>query len=303
MTRVADFAQSQRIFSYILETQKRLNEEQVQASSGKKSQTYTGIAPDVRRLVNLESAHSRTAQFVANNKLVDDRLQVMETNVSDVFDVISKFKSLLINARNANNSADLTMPIQAKSMLDQIASLLNVQQDGRYLFAGSRTDTRPVDESALPVSFTIPSADGSASAYYQGDSVKLSVQADENYSVDYGVTADDPAFEQAIRALQMVIVGPPNDPATLDEALRVTNQAIDGVSNVRTRIGDSRAALDSANKRHDEFQLFAEKTISDIQNADVTQVISKLNSDQVALEASFTALGRLSQLTLSNFLR
>lgn len=303
MTRVANFAQSQRNISYILDTQKRLATGQFQASSGKKAENYSGIASDTRRLVNMEAAHLRATQHIANNKLIEDRLQVMESNVSQIFDAITQYKTLLVNALNANNSSDLAMPVQTRALMEEVAALLNVEQDGRYLFAGSRTDTRPVDLTALPVLFTIPTADGDASAYYQGDTVQLSTLAAENFTVNYGVTADAVGFEQTIRAMQMVIVGPPNDTATMEDALRVISEAIDNVSNTRTQIGAARAALENANQRHDDFLLFAEKTISDLENADITEVVTKMNADQVVLEASFATLGRLSQLTLTNYLR
>ncbi len=303
MTRIANFAQSQRNIGFILDTQKRLSLAQFQASSGKKAVNYSGVAGDARRLVNLESAHVRATQHIANNRLIEDRLQIMESNVAQIFDAVSQYKTLLINALNANNSADLGMPLQTQALMDEVAALLNLQQGGRFLFAGTRTDAPPVDLTLLPVSFTIPTSDGDASAYYQGDTTKFSVQADETFTVSYGVTADEVGFEQAIRAMQMVIIGPPNDRATMDEALSVITQAIDSVANIRTEIGASRAALENANSRHDEFLLFAEKTLSDLENADITRVITNMNADQVVVEASFAVLGRLSQLTLTNFLR
>ncbi len=303
MTRIANFSQTQRNIAYFMDTQKRLADGQIQASSGKKAQYFSGIAADVRRLVNLESSHVRATQHIANNNLIEDRLQSMESSVAQIFDAISQYKSLLINALNANNSADLAMPIQTQALMDQIGALLNVEQDGRFLFSGTLTDTEPVDFSALPVSFTIPTADGDAGAYYQGDAVKLSVQADDKFTISYGVTADAVGFEQAIRAMQMVIIGPPNDRDTMEDALRVITEAIGSVSNIRTQIGASRKALENANTRHNEFLLFAEKTISDLENADITKVITEMNADQVILEASFSIIGRLSRLTLTNFLR
>lgn len=303
MTRIANFAQSQRNIAYFMDTQKRLADGQIQASSGKKAQNYSGVAADVRRLVNLEASHVRITQHIANNNLIEDRLQMMESSVAQIFEAVSQYKSLLINALNANNSADLAMPIQTKALMDQIGALLNVEQDGRFLFSGTLTDTEPADFSLLPVGFTIPTADGDASAYYQGDTVKLSVQADQKFTVSYGVTADAVGFEQAIRAMQMVIVGPPNDRDTMEDALRVITEAIDSVSNIRTQIGASRKALENANTRHNEFLLFAEKTISDLENADITRVITEMNANQVILEASFSIIGRLSRLTLTNFLR
>jgi len=303
MTRVANFAQHERNLAHILNTQERLRTGQLQVSSGKRSETFSGISSDARRLVNVEAAHIRTTQYISNNNLIDQRMQVMETNVSQAFELITEYKTLLINALNADNSSDLALPIQTQSMLSEMTALLNVEDDGRFLFAGTRTDTRPVDLAGLPGTYTLPTADGDSIGYYQGDTTALTVQADENFTVAYGITAAEVGFERAIRAMHMVQIGPPGDRATLDAALAVTNQAIDAVSDIRTRIGASRAALENVNTRLTEFQLFSEKTISDLENTDITEVITQMNADQVAMEASFSIIARLSDLSLTRFIR
>ena len=303
MSRVATLAQHQRNLSYILDAQKRMNLGQLQVSSGKKSENYSGVAADARRIVNIESSHIRTSQFISNNKLVDQRLQTMETSVAQIFEVVTQYKTLIINALNADNSQDLAMPVQAQSMLDEVSALLNVEEDGRYLFAGTRTDTRPVDQTGLPLTYTIPTTDGDSLGYYAGDTASLTVQADENFTVTYGTHAGELGFEQAIRAMHMVIIGPPNDRATLDEALRVVDQSIDQISDIRTQIGASRAALENVNKRLDDFLLFSEQTISELENADITQVVTNMNSDQIAMEASYSIISSLRNLSLTNYLR
>lgn len=301
-TRVANLAQYQRNISYILDTESRLNTAQLQLSSGLKSSNYSGIATDVRRLVNVQDSYAASKQYTSSNNTVDQRLQIMESSVSQIFDVLTKYKTLLVNGLNAQNSADLAMPTQVQSMLDEVTSLLNVQDDGRYLFSGSRTDTAPVDQSKLPTSYTIPSAAGASIGYYQGDNTQLAVQADVNYSVPYGINANDPGFEEAIRAMHEVIIGTPNDKATMNDALGIVTQALNDVSNIRTKIGASRASLQDVNSRLDQFQLYSEKTISDLSNVDVTEAITRMNQDQTALQASFMTLGRLAQLSLVNYL-
>jgi flagellar hook-associated protein 3 FlgL len=303
MTRVATLAQHERNLAHILTAMERLNTGQLQISSGRKSENYTGIAHDARRLVNVEAAHVRTTQYIANNKLVDQRLQAMETSVSQIFDVMTQFKTLLVNGLNASNASDLAMPLQAQGFLDQITALLNVQDDGRHLFAGSRTDTRPVDQSFLPAAYTVPSGDGDAAAYYQGDTNRFSVRADENFSIEYGIHAGEQGFERAIRAADMIVKGGPGDRDTMEHALAVVNSALNDISDIRTRIGASRQALENVNHRHEDFLLFTEKTISDIENVDIPKIITQMTNDQTAVEASYTVLGRLSRLNLASFLR
>jgi flagellar hook-associated protein 3 FlgL len=119
----------------------------------------------------------------------------------------------------------------------------------------------------------------------------------------YGETADNPAFEKLIRALDIVKKSPPSDRAALEHALAVANQALDEIPDVRTRIGTAQQTLEQINKRHDEFLLYTEQSVSDIQNVDVAQTMTKLNADSVSLQASYMSINTLSQLNLMEFLR
>ena len=183
MTRVADLAQFDRSMTFMRDAMSRTVDLQTQIASGKKSQQYKGIAADTGRLVSLETAYARVNQYTTSNNIVGLRLQSMDSSVSQVFDVASSFKTLLVQALNAGTTSGLNISDQASQMLDQVASLLNTQQDGRYLFSGSRTATAPVDVSALPPAYTVPTADGDAVSYYQGDQVVQSVRADDNYDL------------------------------------------------------------------------------------------------------------------------
>ena len=302
MTRVANYAQFQRNLAYILEAQRRLADGQIQISSGRKSDNYAGISRDARRLVSAEIAHLRTKQYVENNNLIERRLQKMEAAVSQTFEIASNYKTLLVSALNSTNSSDLAMPIQAKQMLDQLTALLNVEDDGRFLFSGTMTDTEPVDQSGLPGSYTVPSSDGDANGYYKGDTTKLTVRVDKTFDVTYGVHAQEEGFERLMRSLHMIVIGPPNDRATLEDALKVVNEAVDAIPDLRTRIGTARATIADVNMKHSDFLLFSEKTIGDMENADIAEVITQMNADQLTVEASVMALARLSQISLVRFL-
>jgi flagellar hook-associated protein 3 FlgL len=303
MTRVTDLAQFNTALFYLNQTRGRVSEEQSQISSGVKSLTYAGLSPDVNRLVTLETAHARVEQYVTNNTLVASRLQTMEGNVAQLYDVATGLKTLLVNALNNNNADALALAQQADTQLQQVASLLNVKLGGRYLFSGSRTDTQPVDVTQLPASYSIPTADGDAIAYYQGDSFEFTVQADDALTVSYGVTASEGGFEKLIRAIDIVKKSPPSDRAALQHALDVVGQALTEIPDIRTKIGAAQAILDQVNKRHSDFQLYTERTIGEIQNIDTAEVMTRLQSDSTSLQASYMAINALSQLNLLNYLR
>lgn len=324
MTRISDLALHQLTLAQTLGTQKRVADLQIQVSSGLRAQRYTGIASDAHRLVSLQASQSRTAQYVKSNQIVDSRLTAMENNVSQVFDSATQFRTLLLNALNNSNGDDLQIAAEAGNFRQQVANLLNVQVDGRYLFAGSRTDVKPVELDGWspppnlipPLTLPLPQV---ASDYYQGDAVQHTAEVDADLTVTYGITADEDAFEYVLRAMQYVeTAGAPPNRDALESALALVNTALGtetpnaargaapiqrDLADLRSLIGTSRRAIEEANTRHEEFTLHLEQNIGDIQSVDVAKALTELSSQQTQLEASYTMLSRLSQLSLLNFLK
>lgn len=303
MTRIASLAQFDRTLSHISDTQQLWSKLQMQIASGRTSEDYAGLGRNAERLVSLQATHSRVSQYTDNNKMVDTRLQTMETSIGQVYETLGRYKTLLINALNADNGASLALPQQSQQMLNEVASLLNAKDGNRYLFAGSRTNTLPVDLAGLPVAYVVPTATGASIGYYKGDSVALSVQADDNLQVTYGVTAGDAAIEAGIRALHLGVTQGPTDRVALNHALDVLNVALDTLPDVRTRIGAARTALENTNKVHDDYLQYVAQNVSDIENVDVTDAVSRMNNAQLSLNASYLTVSKLSQLSLLNFLQ
>ncbi|MEX2454566.1 MAG: hypothetical protein WD470_07670, partial [Rhodospirillaceae bacterium] len=119
MSRVSNIAQHERIVSLIMQTQVESNKAELQIASGRKSQTYQGIARDSGRLVEMEISHVRVSQYASNNAMVEDRLQLMESNVAQIADILSNFKALIINALNSGNAIELNLANQANEMMAQ----------------------------------------------------------------------------------------------------------------------------------------------------------------------------------------
>ncbi len=149
MNRIATFAVQQLALSQTLETQRQLVQSQIQVSSGKVSPNFMGVATESRRLVNLEGSLTETKGFNKNIDLVERRLAAMESKVGEAFDLASNFRELLISALNADNASVLALNQRAGDMIQTLASMVNTNQDGRYLFAGARIDTQPIDLDIL----------------------------------------------------------------------------------------------------------------------------------------------------------
>jgi flagellar hook-associated protein 3 FlgL len=323
MTRISDLSLHQLTLAQTLNTQSRMAELQIQVSSGQKAQRYSGIANEAHRLVSLQDAHARAAQYLQTNGIVDSRLTTMETNISQMFESATQFRTLLVNALNNNNAGEMSISTEAANFKSQFANLLNVQLDGRYLFAGSRTDTSPVDLNgwSVPPNLTPPLTlplPQYKSEYYKGDAIQQTAEIDTDQVIDYGIAADEDAFDYVLRAMHYVEnASAPPDRDTLETALALVNVALGtgtpdaargappiarDLADLRSLIGTSRRAIEQANVRHNEFTLQLEQNIGDIQSVDVAQTLTELSTQQTQLQASYMTLSRLSQLSLLEFL-
>ncbi|MBT5495449.1 MAG: hypothetical protein HOK54_06890 [Alphaproteobacteria bacterium] len=319
-TRVSTLAQQQLITSNALRTQRNVNDLQVQIASGKKTQSFSGIADDAGRLVNLKSELSQAEQFIQNITITEKRLDLMAFALDQIEDIARKARTDFAGALNGSAADDIQLSLLAQASLDQVVEVLNTKDDSRFLFAGGALETKPVNLSNA--NYTAP-APGSPptfvqtveTGYYQGDAVVQSTRADDGFNVAYGINADESAFEKLIRTLDNVSNVTFTDPITaqektfLSEAMVELTELIDNngvdktLSDLRADIGLDRVVLDNIRDKHNGFLQFSQDSIAEIENIDPAEVITSLNFEQIQLEASFTTIARIQTLSLSNFLR
>lgn len=304
--RVATFAQQNFFLQEMQTLQSRISDRNIEVTSNKRAQRFSGIHVDAKQLISIEATHARLNQFVANNRTVDQRLQEMETATGSLVDIAAEMRTSLLQAINLDNANQMGLDTQAQALLDQVASLLNTEFNGRFLYSGTKTDTRPInfnDPGFVPPPSTYPST--ANTTYYQGDQQVLKIRVDPDNEIDYGIKADDPAIEKLIRGLHLTstaIISPVPDDTRLNEAVRVLEEALEELPVLLSGIGVTRATIETANKQHDEAILYAEQSINDLGNTDLTEAITLLSADQTTLEASFAALAQMSRVSLLNFL-
>ncbi len=299
LSRIGDYAQNNLATQLLLDAQTRTRETQIQISTGKKATRFRELAADTNRLVSAKDALQRIQKFQTNNQLVGDRLEVMESSTASLVDIATRLRTLLIQRLDSAQGVPGIITADAQNLLQLALSDLNVELDGRHLFAGSRTDTSPV---VLDPAY---SAFGSADdTYYQGDGVQLSARADADIDFTYGMTADRQGFQELIGALRTTIEGDgSDDQAMLSSALDLLNAALPKITDYRSEIGARHAALDRINDGHADAELYLQRQVSDVEDVDLTEAISRLTRDQAVVESSLATIAQLRQLSLVDFLR
>lgn len=299
LARIGDFAHHNHTTQLLLDAQTRTRETQIQISTGKVASRFRDLAPDTPRLVSAKGALQRIQQYQSNNALVESRLEVMEGSMASLVELGTRLKVLLIQRLDAAQGIPGVITPEAEQLLDQAVADLNVQLAGRFLFSGSRTDQSPVILDPTFSAFGSPD-----NTYYQGDAVALSVRADDDRELTYGMSADRTGFQELIGALRGAIEGDgSDDQALLESALDLVNAALPKIDSYRSEIGSRQAALERINLGHSDAEIYLQRQVSDIEDVDLAEAITRMTQDQIVVESSMATMARLSQLSLVDFLR
>ncbi|RYE60835.1 MAG: flagellin [Hyphomicrobiales bacterium] len=300
--RVATFAMNDRMLAASLKTQARMAEMQMQQATGQIATDLGGYGAVSRSLINLEISLARSQTYATSSKEAGNRVEVMYSTMDTVNDVLSSFRSALvaIKSTDAGDETRSALSNTAKLNIEELATLLNTQYEGRYLFGGSATTIAPVDLSA----YAMTDPDTADTSYYQGNSTLAAVQVSSEQSISYGVSANDGAFEKAFRAFS--IISSANGTLwdeTVNAALDLIVEAIDGAAGVQGSLSVNAATLERAQTREEDYQAHLSASLSDVRDADVTELAVKLTAYEVQLQAAYATLAKIQGLNLLDYLR
>ena len=300
--RVATFAMNERMLSASLRTQAKMSEMQIQEATGQVSTDYGGLGNSAARVLDLEVSLARSKTYASAAEEANGRVQVMYDQMSTMTDLLTELRGRVAAAigTNSTDTSDESLATAATSALEDLAGLLNVRYEGRYLFAGSATTTLPVDlESYDPADLTTEDT-----SYYQGNGTITSVQVSSERSIAYGVTADNPAFEEMMRAVSALskVDGNTTD-AEMEEISTLLVSALDKVTAVQSGLSLSSAALERASEVEQEYQSYVSSSLTGLTGVDVAAVTVQLTAYETQLQASYAAVAKVQGLSLLDYLR
>ena len=294
---ISSLGLQQIAFSGVASARDNLDVAQNELSSGRRSERYGGFGADAARLVNAESLVARSDASIAANDLALARLSLVGAGLETIEAGLADFEAALTSAL-ANGDGALLADAAADAGRTLIASL-NARFGEVYLFAGDQGGARPVNGSALSDLTGDPSAD-----FASGAPFTISVDA---VAAGSGPTAEAigaPVFA----ALSDLVNAAPGSPLSAGDAA-IVQDVLERIRAERVRVEGARALVGVDEGRFErqaarlvETRDLAELVAADIEASDPAEAITRLNQDQLALEASVRALAVINQVSLLNFL-
>jgi len=144
MTRISSIEQFQQGIDNILRQQARLNQTQLELSTGKKVNKPSDDPSAATQLLKLSALKSNTKQYDRNIDAARNQLQLQESVLTNVGNVIQRVRELSIQANSAAQSTQSRAAI-ADELYNRINELLQYANtkdpDGEYIFSGFNART------------------------------------------------------------------------------------------------------------------------------------------------------------------
>ncbi len=319
MTRVSTFQQSQTLMQDMLANQLKANNAQRQVSTGHVAEFYKDIYQDTASLTGAKSLLARLEQHKVNDGRIQAGLQSYDAALGGMEGVGTDIKEAVMGAINSSSALGFDAAIEGA--FDAALSFLNSQNSQGYLFSGSLKDTAPVNITQMSDLLTAlePPTD-----IFANNTLKTTVQIDENRSLETGILADDVGLE-IMTAIQRIALwqagtlpttapipvgpaGPVSTPLTAEDQAFLTGEIanleslVNNLSEIRGQNGLNLKTVEeiivSLDLQIDQSEIF----ISNIEDVDAAEAITNLNQKNFALEASYNVLSQVNRLSLLNFL-
>lgn len=289
--------------SLLLNTSQRLQSAaasaEVQEASGLVGQTYGDLGSKSQQLISLQTEVSQATTWSSNAETAGNRVQAMYSAVGSMVDLLTSLRSTISSALSANDGS--TLNSSGQGVLTDLASLMNTQQAGLYLFSGGDTGTAPVDVGNPPYAAATSTSTVDTS-YYQGDDSVASVRVSGSETISYGVTADNSAFEEALRVANVAANVSTSDTTTLQNLYDLATQAITDLTSVQGQLSVDAGRFSDIQQQQTVYISFVQSLADNIDSVDTAAVATKVSAYQTQLEASYSAIAMMDKTHLVNYL-
>jgi flagellar hook-associated protein 3 FlgL len=303
---ITSLTSTQLVLNLASKNQSAVEDLSIQIASGNKHRDFKGFAEDAttESFIYYNSTLTNITANVSSNNFALAIAKTTDSAISQIQGYASELSSLIAQRNNSASGENVLLTTQAKGLLDNISNALNINFDGRFVFAGSKTDTRPVQDIQTSNIEIIGLDTVATASYYHGDSHINAERGSDSENVEYGVLANDPAFRNLIGAAHLAIEADASgNKETLGNALDMVNLAIDQLASTRA-IG--RIAIDKMTKNNvslTQTQLIVQENLDKISQTDIVAATAQMSSLQAIVQAGYLAYSRLSSLQLSTYLR
>jgi flagellar hook-associated protein 3 FlgL len=274
----------------------------MQIATGKKAPDFASLGIETMRNLSARTLLARQEAHAAVGARIGTTLSIMDTQIAGVEVALTKLSEGLLAAVGTGRAERLQEV--AEEAFQRFRAALNSDEAGVHLFAGSRVGEAPF----LPASLGDTAGLATASAFVNDD-VAARARVSDGLDVTYGITATAlgsrlfEAFRTLAESGPIADAPTPAQMTALTEAVGQISEGLKTVRSLHAENGRRQQQVENLAEQAGERALILERLVACNEDADMAEVASTLVQRQNSLQASYTLFGRLSGLSLVNFLK
>lgn len=248
-------------------------------------------------LVDNHDRMTFTSRYMQSLTSLQGQFQSADSTLNSMVLALQRALTLGVQGGNGTNSDDDRAAIgkELQGIQDQLVSLANTAFQGRFLFAGTATGTTPFVKDV-----SVPSG-----VRYVGNDAVNTVQIGEGYRLPSNKPGSQlfvsPGHDVflAMNGLMQAL----QTNTGIDAAVGTLRDAFDYVSGQRVFYGNSMNQAQSQSTYLSSAKLQLSQQENTLAAADIESAASRLINSQNASDATLAAIGRMSQMTLFDYLK
>lgn len=278
-----------------------------QMSTGKRVNRASDDPVAASQAVVLSQAQAQNSQYATARTFATQRVSIEESTLSQVTTAIQSAQEKIVYAGNGTLSDDdrSSLATDLQGIRDQLLNLANsTDGNGRYIFAGYKTDTPPFDDTGKYVGGTLnveQQVDSSRTMVigHTGNLIFDNATSNAKPDADTNIFT---ALDSAIASLKMPVEGDETAQDTARAAIDKTNRSLsnslNNVLTVRAELGTQLNELDKLDSLGDDRALAQTQQMSNLVDVDWNSTISNYTMQQTALQAAYKAFTDMQGMSL-----
>ena len=287
---------NQTIYGMVKQNLGNIAEDLYQANktvaTGKRITNLSDDPVGLTQVLHIEATLSNMDQLGRNITFGKTWLASAETALRNVQTLVSDTKALAVQMSTSTiGYAERNAAAEnVQNTLEEIVSLANTDVGGRFIFAGSNTDTAP---------FAI---DGT----YSGDNNPFTIKVGQVTTVDVGKDGEavfkSPGLDifQTLSDLKTALEN--NDVGGIQDAVGELGSFFDYMNAQISDVGSKTLRMEVKENIFQDINLSNTERLSTIEDVDLATAITELQSKQLAYQAALNASSKIMGLSLVDYM-
>jgi flagellar hook-associated protein 3 FlgL len=287
---------NQTIYGMVKQNLGNIAEDLYQANktvaTGKRIRNLSDDPVGLTQVLHIKATLSNMDQLGRNITFGKTWLAAAETALRNVQTLVSDTKALAVQMSSSTiGSAERDAAAEnVQNTLEEIVSLANTDVGGRFIFAGSNTDTAPF------------AVDGT----YSGDNNPFTIKVGQVTTIDVGKNGEA-VFKstgldifQTLTDLKTALEN--NDVGGIQDAIGELGAFFDYMSTQISDVGSKTLRMEVKEGIFRDINLSNTERLSAIEDVDLAEAITELKAKELAYQAALNSSSKVMELSLVDYM-